>query len=96
MWHQLMYDKYMKKIFSEKFPYFSLGLAILILSNPFLYLMIAATFIDIQNLFGANIDRRSISYSSEDPFIQAMNFVGFLGFFIIILGYLRGRIKHLF
>ena len=32
-----------------------LGLAIVILSNPLLYLAIGATIIDIQNIFGASI-----------------------------------------
>lgn len=86
----------MKKFFSDKFPYLSIGVAILILSNPFLYLMIAAAIIDIQNLFGANIDRGSVSYSSDDPFIQAMNVVGIVGVLVIVVGYFKGQIRRLF
>ena len=56
-----------------------LGLALVVLANPLLYLAIAATIIDIRNLFGADIDRRLVSFSGDDPFIQAM-------FIVVVIG----------
>ena len=85
----------MKKIL-DKIPYLSLGVAIVVFSSPLLYVFIASSMIDIQNLFGAGIDRRSVSYDIGDPFIQAMNLVGVLGLLLIAFGYLRGKIKHVF
>ena len=68
-----------------------LGLAIVMLSNPLLYLAIGATIIDIQNIFGASIDRQSISFNTGDPFIQAMSLVCFIGFILIITGSWKRR-----
>ena len=80
----------------DKIPYLSLGVAILVLSNPLLYMLLAASMIDIQNLFGAHLDRRSVAIDTNDPFIQAMSLVGLLGLAMIIIGYFKRKVKHLF
>ena len=53
-----------------------IGLAMIVLSNPLLYLMVGVTMIDVKNIFGSSIDRQSISFDTNDPFIQAMTFKG--------------------
>ena len=80
----------------DKIPYLSLGIAMLVLANPFLYMFLAASMIDIQNLFGADLDRSSVAIDSNDPFIQAMNFVGLIGLILLIIGYFKRKVKHLF
>ena len=62
------------------------GVFITVLSSPILYLMVASTIIDIQNLFGASIDRRSVSFDTNDPFIQAMGIVTIVGYIFLGLG----------
>lgn len=62
------------------------GISMMLFSNPVLYLMIGAAIIDIKNLFGASIDRQSISFDSSDPMIQGMQFIGMVGFLVILYG----------
>lgn len=58
----------------------------ILFSNPGLYLTIGAAIIDIQNLFGASIDRRSVSFDTSDPFIQGMQLISFVGFCVLLYG----------
>jgi hypothetical protein len=72
------------------------GAAMVVIANPFLYLIVGAFTIDIRNIFGANIDRRSISFNTDDPFIQAMYLVSFIGVLVLllgILGYITSKTK---
>lgn len=62
------------------------GISMMLFSNPVLYLTLGAMMIDIQNLFGASIDRRSVSFETNDPFIQGMQLVGAVGFIVILYG----------
>jgi hypothetical protein len=69
----------------------TIGIAVAVLSNPLLYLMIASLVVDVQNLFGASIDRQSVSFNTNDPFIQAMSLVGATGMVTIIIGQWKRR-----
>jgi hypothetical protein len=62
------------------------GIYVAILSNPILYLTVASFWIDIKNLFGASINRGSVSFSTDDPFIQAMGMVALAGLVILSIG----------
>jgi uncharacterized membrane protein HdeD (DUF308 family) len=81
----------MNKLKLTKLPYVSIGIAMVILANPFLYMIIAATLIDVQNLFGASINRQLASFNSDDPFIQSMALVSLVGFIMIIAGRIMAR-----
>jgi len=72
---------------AQKFNFTKIGVAIVVLANPLFYLAIAASIIDIKNLFGAGLDRRSVSFNTNDPFIQAMTLVSIVGFLFLIYGY---------
>ena len=67
-------------------PYLPIGIAMIILSNPLLYMSLAAIAIDVQNLFGASIDRSTAGFDTSSPFIQAMSFVTILGLLMILAG----------
>lgn len=71
---------------SNPTKYVKLGALIVVLANPLLYLAIGSTIIDIKNLFGVAIDRQSISFNTDDYFIQAMEFVTLIGMILILLG----------
>ena len=71
------------------------GLALVVLANPLLYLGFAATIVDVRNLFGAGIDRTSISFSGNDPFFQAMLIVVTIGGILIGLGRFTRKGKKL-
>lgn len=60
-----------------------------ILANPLVYLLVGSLVVDIRNLFGADIVRQSVSYSTEDPFIIGMYVVAAAGFLFMIIGALR-------
>lgn len=70
------------------------GISMMLFSNPVLYLTLGAAFIDFQNLFGASIDRQSISFETTDPFIQGMQLVSALGFIVIVYGFWMRRKKR--
>ena len=67
-------------------PLILAGILIIILSNPLLYLTVATIMVDVQNLFGAGIDRQSVSFETNDPFIQGMGIVAVLGLVPLGLG----------
>lgn len=56
-----------------------------------LYLAVASLTIDVQNLFGASLDRRSVSFDTSDPFIQAMGLVSLAGLALIAIGLWKRR-----
>jgi hypothetical protein len=62
------------------------GASMMLFSNPVLYLTIGATIIDLQNLWGASIDRQSVNFDTSDPFIQGMQLIGTVGFLVILYG----------
>lgn len=77
---------------SQSSRYIKLGVLIIVLANPLLYLTLGSVMIDIKNLFGASIDRQSISFNTNDYFIQAMGFVATAGIILLLLGlYLRWK-----
>lgn len=83
----MVYDERMKKNILKSFPYISVGYAMAILSNPLLYLALAVTSIDIQNLFGASLDRTTAGFDTHMPIIQAMSFVSIVGVVLIAIGF---------
>lgn len=77
---------------SHSSRYIKLGVLIIVLANPLLYLTLGSVMIDIKNLFGASIDRQSISFNTNDYFIQAMGLVAAAGIILLLLGlYLRWK-----
>lgn len=77
---------------SHSSRYIKLGVLIIVLANPLLYLTLGSVMIDIKNLFGASIDRQSISFNTNDYFIQAMGLVAASGIILFLLGlYLRWK-----
>ena len=76
--------------------YIKLGALMVVLSNPLLYLSLGSLIIDVKNLFGASIDRQSISFNTNDYFIQAMGVVALVGFILVFVGlYLRKKSSKL-
>ncbi|MFZ2836346.1 MAG: hypothetical protein WAZ21_03425 [Candidatus Saccharimonadales bacterium] len=71
---------------SHSSRYIKLGVLIIVLANPLLYLTLGSVMIDIKNLFGASIDRQSISFNTNDYFIQAMGLVATAGIILLLLG----------
>jgi hypothetical protein len=69
----------------------TIGWATVILSNPLLYLNVGSLIIDIRNLFGASLDRQSISFNTNDPFIQTMILVSSLGLVLVAVGWWKRR-----
>jgi hypothetical protein len=85
-------DMHQDNFFSIPRDLIIFGISMMLFSNPVLYLMIGAAIIDVKNLFGGSIDRQSISFESSDPLIQGMQFIGALGFLIILYGlWLRNK-----
>ncbi|TAH32956.1 hypothetical protein EYC58_02265 [Candidatus Saccharibacteria bacterium] len=79
-----------KNIFSST-QLIAVGMTIVVLSNPLLYLLLAVSIIDMQNLFGASIDRQTVSFNTGDPFIQAMGIVGAVGAVLVVAGLWKRR-----
>lgn len=83
-------------ISSNPTKYIKLGVLMIVLADPFLYLVLGSMIIDIKNLFGASIDRQSISFDSNDYFIQAMGIVAVVGLILTLLGlYFRWKSSRL-
>jgi hypothetical protein len=72
------------KIFRH--PLSKIGAALFLLADPLLYLVLGSLVIDFRNILGANIDPRSISFDTHDPFIQTMYLVSFIGVLLFFLG----------
>ena len=66
--------------------YIRLGALMIVLSNPLLYLLLGSLIIYIKNLFGASVDRQSISFNTNDHFIQAMGIVTLAGLILVVVG----------
>lgn len=77
----MVYSSSMYKLlqFLEKKSVLLFGVALAVLANPFLYLLIGSVIV-----FTKSADNPSISYTTEDPFIQAMLLTSGTGFIIAI------------
>lgn len=71
------------------------GVAMFVLANPLLYLVLGGLIIDFRNLLGADIDRRTVEFNTNDPFIQAMNLISILGVATFFIGkFISYRIRR--
>lgn len=70
------------------------GIAMFILSNPLVYLFLGSIVIDIRNILGADIDRRTAGFNTNDPFIHGMYGMSSLGIIVFLIGKLIAHSKN--